>query len=120
MSASHYRLSQMRTAELIRDDCLVRLTSQSEINSQIHPQLSHVFVSVVLMDQILHVKSKTSFNTPFLRFKNVLQPFLPATLLVLREIFLDHRLQKPITNIVLSCILTQLVKYQHAFRHVAS
>ena len=53
----------MKIAELIRADCLVRVTSQSNLYSQMDLQLSHAFVSTVLMDQGLHVKSKTSLKT---------------------------------------------------------
>ena len=62
----------MQTAELICAECLLMIISQSEIYSQIDPQLSHVFVSIVLRDHDLHVNRKIA---PFLHFKSVLQPF---------------------------------------------
>ena len=110
----------MEIAELVRADCLVRVTSQSKLYSQVDPQLSHRFVSTVLMDQNLHVKSKVSLKTPFFRFKMFPQPSSLCNPACVAKIFLDHRLQEPIPNIALSCILTQLGKHQHAFGHVAS
>ena len=68
------------------------INSQSEIYSQVDPQLSHVFVSIVLRDQNLHVNRKTA---PFLRFKSVLHPFLSATLLLPRNKLLDHSFKNP-------------------------
>ena len=73
-----------------------------------------------LLDQGLHVKSKISLKTPLFRFKMLLEPSSLCVSACVAKIFLDHRLQEPIPNIALSCILTQLGKYQHAFGHVAS
>ena len=110
----------MEIAELIRADCLVRITSQSNSYSQMDLQLSHAFVSAVLLDQGLHVKSKNFLKAPFFRFKMFLQSSSPCNPACVAKIFLDHKLQEPILNIALSCVLTQLGKYQHAFGHVAS
>ena len=49
-----------------------------------------------------------------------LQPSSLCNPACVAKIFLHPRLQEPTPNIVLSCVLTQLGKYQDAFGHVAS